>query len=1292
MYYRFLFILLLCLASTSQLSATHIVGGEMNYTCLGDNQYEITLVIFRDCYNGNPQAWFDDPASIGVFHGQTNQLINEILIPWDPILNDTLEPVLSSECFVAPPDVCVHTTTYTTIVTLPPQIGGYTLAYQRCCRNETITNIVNPLATGATFSVFISETALLECNSNPKFNTWPPLYICVNEPISFDQSAFDIDGDSIVYKLCTPLNGASPMDPMPQPPFNPPYPPITWIDPPYNDLNMLNGSPGSDPLTIDPHTGLLTGLPNTIGQFVVGICVEEYRNGELISTTRRDFQYNVGECGQTLSSFSAPEIQCGDLSVSFENLSQNADEYLWYFNDPGNPGATSSSTNPVFTFSDTGTYTIMLIAEPGTVCVDTSYQTITLLPNSLIPFFTFEIANCSDSLVLELTDLSVDTIHTITAWNWTVPGAPPSQEQNPIFVLYQNTNALVTLTVTASNGCEAQIAQWIPLFLIEEEIADTLKVCLGDSIPLNPEFDSLLAYIWEPGSTLSNPLSPNPYASPDSTTTYTVTIINFTGCSAQQEVTVVVPEPLTLLLPPDTVTCEPVLTLTAQTNAGVEFYWATDPDINELIGLTASIEVEPFGPMTYYVLVRDSFGCAIQGDVSIDGRGVNLEMPPAAVACLGDTLQLSVTVTDPGDEVIFNWSPDSLILSGGDTPLPQVLLPNGGDFLIFLETSNQWGCSRLDTLSAMAVDTANLEIGFASQQCNGYAIQFTYAGVNAGIVNWDFGNPLDPGIVQAGSSPYYIYPDTGWYTVTISLPGYVECPDTAFFDIYVGNPGIDLAFDWNYPICGDSILIQFNNLSENNQGTFVSQQWSFSNGASSADPAPALVFFENTSLDVQLIMASSDGCVDTLAQTLEIELLNPALTDTVVVCFGEPAAINPGFEPDWTYQWSPPDGLNDPSSPNPMANPDQTTTYSVTITDTGGVDTCSVVRSVTVVIPPPFDWQATSDTIICEPALTLQAFSNAATSIEWSAMPNFSIILGTGNELVAEPGRPSTYYVRAADAYGCTLLDTITAGNYEVSIAAPPQTTLCIGDTVALNALNLYPDDILTFVWSPAAEIITGQGTGTVTVSPPVTTPFTYVAGNQYGCLDTGQVVVNIFNYIPPLDVLAQEDTIVAGQSSQLLALSGPDNPVPGMNYSWTPAGTLSAAGIYNPIATPLETTQYEVTIVTPDGCSNRGLVLVVVVEPICEGPYIFVPTGFSPNGDGKNEVFRVRGNFIDEIYLAVYDRWGERVFETTDPAQGWDGTYKGETLPPDVYGFYVRVLCLGGDEFIRKGNITLIR
>ncbi len=246
-----LYLLLLFLLAGNTLQATHIVGGEMSYRCLGDNQYEVVLTVFRDCFNGVPL--FDDPASVGVFDAN-NQLIHHLQIPY--VFDDTLQPMLSGECFILPPNVCVHTSTYRDTVSLDVSPGGYTLAYQRCCRNYTILNIESPDSTGATFSIYISEDALLTCNSSPVFKSWPPIFICVNEAIEFDHSAVDNEGDSIVYRLCTPLKGGSLQVPQPVPTVAPPYPEVVWRDPPYNLNNVMGGIP----LAIDPQTGALTGF------------------------------------------------------------------------------------------------------------------------------------------------------------------------------------------------------------------------------------------------------------------------------------------------------------------------------------------------------------------------------------------------------------------------------------------------------------------------------------------------------------------------------------------------------------------------------------------------------------------------------------------------------------------------------------------------------------------------------------------------------------------------------------------------------------------------------------------------------------------------------------------------------------------------------------------------------------------------------------------------------------------------------------------------------------------------
>jgi hypothetical protein len=278
---------------------------------------------------------------------------------------------------------------------------------------------------------------------------------------------------------------------MPQPPNPPPYDTVPWIDPPYSVNNMLNaGSTSGVVMTINPQTGLLTGTPNTFGQFVIGICVEEYRNGQLISVSRRDYQVNVGDCGNVYSSFFAPEVLCESYTVEFDNQSQNAENYLWYFDYPGNLAATSTEENPVFTYPDTGLYTIMLIAEPGVLCTDTFFSQVHIVLNSLFANFETEQADCADSLSLQVTDSSLDTATTVTAWDWELSYGTTvvtSTEQNPLFVITEQGSATLTLTVTSANGCTKTLTQTIPVNFIEDPILETVTVCHeSNGVELNP--------------------------------------------------------------------------------------------------------------------------------------------------------------------------------------------------------------------------------------------------------------------------------------------------------------------------------------------------------------------------------------------------------------------------------------------------------------------------------------------------------------------------------------------------------------------------------------------------------------------------------------------------------------------------------------------------------------------------------------------------------------------------------------------------------------------------------------
>ena len=212
-------IIAFCFALPNDILATHIVGGNLYYNCLGDNYYEFTFVMRRDCENGADDAPFDEPyIYLTIFDMDGNFLPrrgDNGYIRLELISNDTLPTDLDDFCITSGDLVCVHQAVYKATVLLPDHDDGYIMAYQRCCRNVILDNIEDPLETGATWTTTLTPEAMAACNSTPVFKKWPPIYICLNDPLTFEHDATDPDGDSLVYSLCTPLTGATRMDPRP---------------------------------------------------------------------------------------------------------------------------------------------------------------------------------------------------------------------------------------------------------------------------------------------------------------------------------------------------------------------------------------------------------------------------------------------------------------------------------------------------------------------------------------------------------------------------------------------------------------------------------------------------------------------------------------------------------------------------------------------------------------------------------------------------------------------------------------------------------------------------------------------------------------------------------------------------------------------------------------------------------------------------------------------------------------------------------------------------------------------
>jgi gliding motility-associated-like protein len=613
--------------------ASHIVGGELGYTCLGNDDYLVTLKVYRDCYNG--QAPFDDPSNVFIYNSLGQQVT---VLPMPFPGSNQLPNNVNNPCLIVPPNICVEEAVFTYQVHLPAIAGGYKMIYQRCCRNYTIVNIVNPSNTGATYEATMPDSGLAICNSSPFFVNFPPSIICVDVPFIFDHSAVDPDGDSLVYDLCNPYDGANSLNPYPYPPLA--YAPVIFAAP-YTYADPMGGTP---PMTIDPVSGLLTVTPNNVGQYVVGVCVSEYRNGNLLSVHRRDFQFNVAPCSSATASINGgtnslnnPALfnSCDGFTFVFPNNCQNASTYHWDFGVAGATNDTSNLLSPTYTFPDTGVYIITLIANPGSSCGDTAYGLVYVYP-ILVP--DLELPTGCEIDTLQFTDLSTASTGVLDSWSWFFGDGDTSSEQDPLHAYDTLGTFTVTLIVGTNLGCVDTISGIItinpkPIALVVPH--DTL-ICYLDTIQLFGSGTG--AFLWTPDYNIDNDTATLPLVSPDVTTTYTLTITNQYGCVDFDTVHVEVYSTVEADAGVDTTICPGGQ---VQLNGTGAVYFSWDPPT----GLSSPNIPDPLAtPVTptAYVLTTSIGSCFDSDTVLIDIK----PLPVIAAGsdqsiCIGDSVMIT---------------------------------------------------------------------------------------------------------------------------------------------------------------------------------------------------------------------------------------------------------------------------------------------------------------------------------------------------------------------------------------------------------------------------------------------------------------------------------------------------------------------------------------------------------------------------------------------------------------------------------------------------------------------------
>lgn len=683
---KFFLFILLSMASFA-VRGTHIVGGELYYKYLGNNQYQLQLTVYRDCYNGVPP--FDFPAYVAVWDASNNLITSINLFPND---SATVPPIINSPCFIPPTNVCYRVCNYYGTITLPPRPGGYQLAYQRCCRNQTIINIVNPLNTGATIYATIPGSPIL--NSNPKFNLLPPPFICAGLPFVFDHSATDLEGDSLVYEICNPYDGADQNIPVLDTgsisQYPPPFQNVIFQNP-FNLGNLLGGAP----LSIDPQTGLLTATPNTIGQFVIGICVNEYRNGVLLSKSRRDYQLNVVPCPTlVVAALQTPLLTCGSNTVQFSNSSFGASSYFWNFGDPTTLADTSHLVNPSYTYADTGSYNVTLIAYSSfnSGCADTTTGQVTLLPE-YVAGFSYALNPCSSTVSFD--DSSNTASGPTSQWSWNFgDGSPLVTTSDPTHTFPGPGTYTITLQVQSSRGCRKTLTQTItiPPF-ITAQTATAQNGCAGTcsgSATLNTNNGTLpFQYLWSDPSSQTTPTATGLCPG-----TYTVTVTDSNGCSVTATATVTDPLPLVASTSATDAYCNGLCigSATVSQSGGVPaFTYSWNDPLNQTTPTAVNL-----CPGWYTVVITDKNNCTATDSVEVL---YSTFVPPLDAVISNDTIyagdQVQLNAIASGT-FTYEWTPTDG-LSNPNIANPTVTPTGNTTWYVTITDAN--GCTNIDSVS-----------------------------------------------------------------------------------------------------------------------------------------------------------------------------------------------------------------------------------------------------------------------------------------------------------------------------------------------------------------------------------------------------------------------------------------------------------------------------------------------------------------------------------------------------------------------------------------------------------------
>ncbi len=802
---------------------------------------------------------------------------------------------------------------------------------------------------------------------------------------------------------------------------------------------------------------------------------------------------------------------------------------------------------------------------------------------------------------------------------WTpASGLSATNIANPI----ANPTITTSYTVTATNnsGCSAKDNILVSVSANPTANAgNDISICKGTGMMLNATGGS--TYSWSPSFGLSNSNIANPTANPAITTSYTVTVIDAGGCQATDVVNIAVNSLPIVNAGTDKIICNGDSTQ-LQASGAASYSWSS-PSF-----LTSSNISNPLAypnTTTNFVVTGNNGTCS-----NTDTVRVRVNASPVANAgidasvCNGKPAQLIAT-----GGTVYLWTP-SVGLSNPNIFNPIANPTTTTNYSVRVTDAN--GCKSNDVVMVSITANPIVNAGADAEICIGKSTTLNAnGGVNfvwspsTGLSNPNIFNPdakplvttqyivkiTDAGGCQATDSVTIVVNSLPIVTasnddstcigksIALSATGatnFVWSPSAGLSNPNLANPIASPTTSTNYTVTGtdakgcsstDQVLVKITNGSPldagsdqsfcfgknttlNASGVGTSYSWSPATGLSNPNILnPVATPTQNTKYT--LSMTDNKGCTNVDSVLVSVNYISIKASNDTVLCSSNSLQLNASG--GVTYSWSPAAGLSDPNIANPLATLISNTNYRVDITDASG---CKNFDSVKVIVSSIPVVSTSNDTTICNGN---SASLNASGGVSYSWSPAAGLSNANISNPIASPSANTQYIVTIAGVNGCTQKDTINIGVSFINISTSRDTSFCFGKSAMLSASGGS-----SYSWSPAL------GLSNVNISNPVASPssstnYQVTVTDAQGCKNSGSVQVNI-SYINT--TLSNDTAFCKGGSANLLAGGG-------INYTWTPAASLSATNIANPKASPLSTTKYMVIIADATGCQNMDSATVVV-------------------------------------------------------------------------------------------------